>query len=201
MRIRENGAGPAPYIHSFSLITASTQINCRRFPDLSSPEIFCSWANIISPGHDEPEAGVQGEIPEGTTRGKCRRRRTQSQAPHPESVGSWLAPSTTIIRWVYQSHKVCNGGIGLNVEVHEVCRAISVWGTSRSRDLRPLEEEQHCSDLYLVECSHRLWMSKAEPVKQNLILFTSRDVLSVDYVVYVCTILRLYAMASLLVFK
>jgi hypothetical protein len=72
-----------------------------------------------------------------------------------------LVPSTPIAMCVLRSHKVCNGGIGLNVEVHEVCRAASAWGTSRSRDLRLPGEEQHCSDLCLVECSHRLWMPKA----------------------------------------
>jgi hypothetical protein len=104
----------------------------------------------------------QGESA-GASQGRWkRRRRTQSQAPsHPESIGSSLVPSTPIAMCILRSHKVCNGGIGLNVEVHEVWRVASAWGTSRSRDLRLPGEEQRCSDLCLVECSHRLWMPKA----------------------------------------
>jgi hypothetical protein len=104
----------------------------------------------------------QGESA-GASQGRWKRRHhTQSQATsHPESVGSSLAPSTVIERCVLRSHKVCNGGVGLNVEVHEVCRVASARGMNRSRDLRPPGEEQCCSDLCLVECSHRLWMPKA----------------------------------------
>jgi hypothetical protein len=107
----------------------------------------------------------------GASQGRCKRRcRTQSQAPsHPESVGSSLAPSTAIARCVLRSHKVCNGGIELDVEVQEVWRVASAWGTSRSRDLRPSGEEQRGYDLCLVECSHRLWMLKEGDCCQRLL--------------------------------
>jgi hypothetical protein len=59
---------------------------------LSSPEIFRSSANIISPGHDEPEAGVQGEIPEGMTRGKCGSKSRKVQAKVPHSITGSFSP-------------------------------------------------------------------------------------------------------------
>jgi hypothetical protein len=154
-----------PHIHSFSLITGSTQTNRRCLsPSSLAPRSFThrptsslpATTNLKLESKVRSERVRQGESARASQGRWKRRRRTQSQAPsHPESAGSSLAPSTTIARCVLRTHKVCNGGIGLDVEVQEVCRVASAWGTSRSRDLRPPGEEQRCSDLYLVECSHR----------------------------------------------